>query len=86
MSCCGQKRAALRAGSIPAAAGSMAGSRVVPAPSASEVRLRWRRVVNSQISGPVTGRLYDVSANRRVVVVDRRDAPRLLQTGFFGIA
>jgi len=47
------------------------------------VRLRWRRRVTASVTGPGTGRTYHVSAERRVVDVDSRDASGLMATGFF---
>ena len=45
--------------------------------------LRWRRRVTAEVTGPVTGRRYAVSAASPVVVVDAADAAGLLGTGFF---
>jgi hypothetical protein len=100
MSCCGQGRAALRAG-VPgstgiAAAGASAPVRAVQAgaPAAvpstagtgSEVRLRWRNRASGTVSGPVTGRGYRVGGDAPVVSVDRRDAAGLLRSGQFTLA
>jgi hypothetical protein len=39
--------------------------------------------VTASVTGPGTGRTYQVSAERRVVDVDTRDAAGLMATGFF---
>jgi hypothetical protein len=39
--------------------------------------------VTASVTGPGTGRTYHVSAERRVVEVDSRDASGLMATGFF---
>ena len=73
MGCCGSNRAtwtpAARIGSHAAGSGP--------------VRLRWRRRVTASVSGPATGRSYQVSAERPIVDVDSRDAAGLMATGFF---
>jgi hypothetical protein len=47
------------------------------------VRLRWRRRVTASVTGPGTGRTYQVTAERPVVDVDTQDATGLMATGFF---
>ena len=88
MDCCGQGRAAGRAGVPPVGRAGVARAGSRPAAGAvaaygGPAMLRWRRRVSAQVRGPASGRTYAVSAARPVVVVDAADAAGLLATGFF---
>ena len=97
MSCCGQRRDAMRtqlgvaAGSAKASAGVTASSAVVrPAAFATltnrgeskGVALQYRERARIQVRGPVTGRTYWFDAVKPVVV-DVHDADVLLRSRWF---
>ena len=72
MSCCGERRAALKARLQAQAAGEKA-----PASR----RLCYRSGIAVAVTGPVTGRPYVFGAGRAATEVDPDDALALLETG-----
>jgi hypothetical protein len=71
----------------PAQPAPRAMGRVLPwrtiSPGCSDVVLRYLRTSPIRIRGAATGREYDFSACGPVAIVDQRDLPSLLGTGYF---
>ena len=79
MSCCGQRRAQLKA--------RLQAQQPTPAPASAAVqaphRLCYRSGIGVVVTGPVTGRAYNFGAGRAPLDVDPDDAQALLETGRF---
>jgi len=76
MGCCGQGRAALRAGAIRNSSPSVVGT-----PAATVLRYLGGKQV--RIRGAVSGRLYEFIGGERTAV-EPRDVPTMVRTGLFG--
>jgi hypothetical protein len=79
MGCCDKKRSAMRIAPVTRASAPRS---VGQAPH-REVALRYLRRETIRVRGVGTGRLYAVPADSRDLVVDVRDVPGLLRTGYF---
>ena len=82
MSCCGQKRRALRdPGRLP---------RTAPEPAAPVLRnpqrLRHLQSYSLLVKGPVTGQAYLFGGRDTLLAVDERDAAPMIASGRFGAA
>lgn len=73
MSCCNQKRAALRS---PEAYPSSTGAQLPDAPA--EVLFAYTGARTLTVAGAVTGRLYQFNGPGALRAVDRRDAPGMM--------
>ena len=69
MSCCGNKRAALRNGGTSAGAGSPAGY------STGALEFEYNGSGELQVIGPMTGAIYNFPGNGSRAVVQAADAP-----------
>ncbi|MBI1173271.1 hypothetical protein GC209_17930 [bacterium] len=82
MSCCSDRRDALR---LPAVLRAAPVVRPIPAVGA-EVWLAYTGRADLALRGPESGRIYHVGPAARQVAADIRDVEALLRTGQFGMA
>ena len=76
MSCCGQKRDAVRAQ-------VRAPQRVMADPDPTTVRLQYRHRSPITVRGAKTGKRYEFLGGGAMQTVDRQDAEALIATGMF---
>jgi hypothetical protein len=81
MSCCGERRAQLKA-RLQAQQGPAHPDGPAPAPR----RLCYRSGIAVVVTGPVTGRVYSFAAGRVPLEVDADDALALLESGRYDAA
>ncbi len=90
MSCCGQKRAALKSAAAAMRARMHAAARpAVHAPkttAAVEPRLRYLGTAAIALRGPRSGRVYRCAAGEDAIAIDRLDLDALLATRLFACA